>query len=118
MESLKEMNTHEIKDKLQDALNAYKDQFEEDLNPEKKEEFSKLFKVSVDDNNLICIDGIKLDFEVPKKINYICYEVEPQLINMYINNNMVMGIDFKYEYGQPLPEIKKVYLSRKLYSVE
>lgn len=107
-----------IKEKVQEAFNAYKAQFDGLLSPEKEEAFANCFTVTVDDN-LVRVNGIAIlavKEERAEQAENISHIVYPEVLDILLEEKITLRIFFRYENEQYLPTIAKVCLIREIYS--
>ena len=107
-----------VKEKFQEAFDAYKSQFDGLFSPEKEKAFANCFTVT-EEKGYILVDGNALhlvDEEFDKQPENITYIAEPEVLDIVMDEKTTLRVFFKNEHEQYLPAIAKVCLISVIYS--
>lgn len=114
------MKNELVKYTFQNAFNEFKEQYMEDIAPEKKEEFNELFKVSLNEKDGICVDGTYIGINVSDcdDSESFAHQVQPEYIAVFIGEYTTAVLHLSSEYGDSIPQIKSVQINKEVYSCD
>lgn len=110
------MNSTTVKNKFQEAMDDYKSLFHEEADAGVKAMLSKIFIVSVNETNELCVDGINLDLNVRDCEEPISHVVSAELIEIKYSAEKKLRIDIAWAYNQPIPKIARITHLKETYS--